>query len=179
QADHVLSRIQDHKVTHLCGAPIVLNMLLNDFHKNGHTLVEPVQFATGGAAPPSPVIRRAQEIGFDITHLYGLTESYGPSALCVWQNDWAGLETDALAQKMARQGVGTLAIDELAVANPDDGGFVPADGQTLGELLMRGNTLMKGYLKNEAATDEAFRNGWFHTGDLAVMHPDGYVEVKD
>lgn len=179
QADHVLSRIQDHKVTHLCGAPIVLNMLLNDFHKNGHTLAESVQFATGGAAPPSPVIRRAQEIGFDITHLYGLTESYGPSALCVWQNDWEALSTDALAQKMARQGVGTLAIDELAVANPDDGGFVPADGQTLGELLMRGNTLMKGYLKNEAATDEAFRDGWFHTGDLAVMHPDGYVEVKD
>ncbi|NYT85438.1 AMP-binding protein [Pollutimonas harenae] len=179
QADHVLSRIQDHKVTHLCGAPIVLNMLLNDFHKNGHTLDEPVQFATGGAAPPSPVIRRAQEIGFDITHLYGLTESYGPSALCVWQNDWAGLATDALAQKMARQGVGTLAIDELAVANPDDGSFVPPDGQTLGELLMRGNTLMKGYLKNQTATDEAFRDGWFHTGDLAVMHPDGYVEVKD
>lgn len=178
QADHVLSRIQDHKVTHLCGAPIVLNMLLNDFHKNGHTLAEPVQFATGGAAPPSPVIRRAQEIGFDITHLYGLTESYGPSALCVWQNDWEALSTEALAQKMARQGVGTLAIDELAVASPE-GGFVPADGQTLGELLMRGNTLMKGYLKNEAATDEAFRDGWFHTGDLAVMHPDGYVEVKD
>src|SRR5690606_9286055 len=129
--------------------------------------------------PPSPVIYRAQEVGFRITHLYGLTESYGPSALCVWQNGWEALSTEALAQKMARQGVGTLAIDELAVANPDDGGFVPADGQTLGELLMRGNTLMKGYLKNEAATDEAFRNGWFHTGDLAVMHPDGYVEVKD
>ena len=179
QADLVLQRIQDHKVTHLCGAPIVLNMLLNDFHKNGHALTEPVQFATGGAAPPSPVIRKAQEVGFNITHLYGLTESYGPSALCVWQDEWSELATDALAQKMARQGVNTLAIDELAVGSQDGAGFVPADGQTLGELLMRGNTLMKGYLKNEAATQEALRDGWFHTGDLAVMHPDGYVEVKD
>ncbi|MGB6104238.1 MAG: AMP-binding protein [Pusillimonas sp.] len=179
QADHVLSRIEANKVTHLCGAPIVLNMLLNDFHKNGQSLSVPVQFALGGAAPPSPVIHRAQEVGFRITHLYGLTESYGPSALCIWQNDWSALDTESLAQKMARQGVGTLAIDELAVASPDDGAFVPADGLALGELLMRGNTLMKGYLKNEAATDEAFRDGWFHTGDLAVMHPDGYVEIKD
>src|SRR5690606_6204709 len=135
-------------VTHLCGAPIVLNMLLNDFHKNGQSLSVPVQFALGGAAPPSPVIRRAQEIGFRITHLYGLTESYGPSALCVEQDGWSELPTDDLARKMARQGVGTLSIDALAVAHPD-GEPVPADGRTLGELLMRGNTLMKGYLKNE------------------------------
>ncbi|MDS1140837.1 long-chain-fatty-acid--CoA ligase [Pusillimonas sp. SM2304] len=179
QADHVLARIENHHVTHLCGAPIVLNMLLNDFHKSGQSLSAPVQFALGGAAPPSPVIYRAQEVGFRITHLYGLTESYGPSALCVWQDDWEGLATEALARKMARQGVGTLAIDELAVAGLEDGLRVPADGQTLGELVMRGNTLMKGYLKNEAATQEAFRDGWFHTGDLAVMHPDGYVEIKD
>src|SRR5690606_19134864 len=105
----------NHQVTHLCGAPIVLNMLLNDFHKSGQSLSAPVQFALGGAAPPSPVIYRAQEVGFRITHLYGLTESYGPSALCVWQNGWEGLDTEALARKMARQGVGTLAIDELAV----------------------------------------------------------------
>src|SRR5690606_34640084 len=120
-----------------------------------------------GAAPPSPVIHRAQEIGFRITHLYGLTESYGPSALCVWQNEWQSLAPDALARKMARQGVSTLAIDDLAVAGAEDGTFAPPDGQTLGELLMRGNTLMKGYLKNEAATQEAFKGGWFHTGDLA------------
>jgi fatty-acyl-CoA synthase len=179
QADHVLERIERCKVTHMCGAPVVLNMLLNDFHQNGQSLSSPVQFALGGAAPPSPVIRRAQEIGFGITHLYGLTETYGPSALCVWQNEWAGLSTDDLARKMARQGVGLFAIDDLAVAGLAGDGMVPDDGQTMGELVMRGNTLMKGYLKNESATREAFRDGWFRTGDLAVMHPDGYAEVKD
>ncbi|HEY9572473.1 MAG TPA: AMP-binding protein, partial [Pusillimonas sp.] len=179
QADHVLERIERCKVTHMCGAPVVLNMLLNDFHNNGQALSSTVQFALGGAAPPSPVIRRAQEVGFSITHLYGLTETYGPSTLCVWQNDWAQLPTDALALKMARQGVGLFAIDEIAVAGLEDRQPVPADGQTLGELVMRGNTLMKGYLKNEAATREAFSGGWFRTGDLAVMHPDGYAEIKD
>src|SRR3546814_1438258 len=121
----------------MCGAPVVLNMLLNDFHKNGQSLSGPVQFALGGAAPPSPVIRRAQEIGFGITHLYGLTESYGPSTLCVWQNEWAELSTDDLAQKMARQGVGLFAIDDVAVATLADGSLAPCDGQTLGELVMR------------------------------------------
>jgi len=179
QSDHVLERIERCKVTHMCGAPIVLNMLLNDFHNSGQALSSPVQFALGGAAPPSPVIRRAQEIGFGITHLYGLTESYGPSTLCVWQNEWASLPTDDLARKMARQGVGLFAIDDLAVARLDDGAMAPCDGQTLGELVMRGNTLMKGYLKNEAATREAFRGGWFRSGDLAVMHSDGYAEIKD
>lgn len=179
QADLVLERINAHNVTHMCGAPVVLNMLLGDFHRQGQTLKSPVQFALGGAAPPSPVIGRAQEIGFQITHLYGLTESYGPSALCVWQGAWQGLPPDELARKMARQGVGLLGIDELRVGSPDGGGYVPFDGQTLGELLIRGNTLMKGYLKNEAATREVFNNDWFHTGDLAVVHPDGYVEIKD
>lgn len=179
QPDLVLDRINVHSVTHMCGAPVVLNMLLSDFHRQGQVLKTPVQFALGGAAPPSPVISRGQEIGFQITHLYGLTESYGPSALCVWQDDWQGLPPDDLARKMARQGVGLLGIDELSVGNLDGGGYVPFDGQTLGELLIRGNTLMKGYLKNEAGTREAFKDGWFHTGDLAVVHPDGYVEVKD
>jgi fatty-acyl-CoA synthase len=178
-SDVVLSLIQNHAVTHMCGAPIVMNMLLNDFHKTGTTLARPVQFAVGGAAPPSAVISKAQKVGFQITHLYGLTESYGPSSLCVWQNEWADLDTDALAQKMARQGVGTLAINELSVIRVEDGTAVPADGQTLGELVMRGNTIMMGYLKNPAATEQAFADGWFHTGDLAVMHPDGYAEVKD
>lgn len=179
QADLVLERISDHKVTHMCGAPVVLNMLLADFHKQGLVLQVPVQFALGGAAPPSPVISRAQEVGFQITHLYGLTESYGPSALCVWQDEWQGLAPDDLAQKMARQGVGLLGIDELSVGRLDGEGYVPFDGATLGELLIRGNTLMKGYLKNEAGTQAAFKDNWFHTGDLAVVHPDGYVEIKD
>lgn len=179
QPEAVLQCIRQHKVTHMCGAPIVLNMLINDFHVHGHTMDAPVQFALGGAAPPSAVIARAQAIGFRITHLYGLTESYGPSALCVWQDEWASLDPDGLARKMARQGVGVLTIDDVAVCANDDGAMAPADGKTLGELLIRGNTLMKGYLKNPACTAEAFRNGWLHTGDLAVMHSDGYVEIKD
>src|SRR5699024_483134 len=108
-----------------------------------------------------------------------LTESFGPSAFCVWQPEWQSLSGDALADKLARQGVGLFAIDELDVISVDTGAPVAHDGQTLGELVMRGNTLMKGYLKNPADTDDAFRDGWFHTGDLAVMHPDGYVEIKD
>jgi fatty-acyl-CoA synthase len=179
QAEAVPPRIESCQVSRLCGAPIVRNRLLNDFHKKGLALTRMVQFGLGGAAPPSPVIRRAQEIGFSITHLYGLTETYGPSAICVWQNAWSDLATDELASKMARQGVGTLAIDDMRVGRVEDGATVPADGVTMGELLIRGNTLMKGYLKNEGSTREAFRDGWFHTGDLAVMHPDGYAEIKD
>lgn len=177
--DAILARIQQCNVTHMCGAPIVLNRVIHDFHASGTTLSTPVQFALGGAAPPNAVISKARQVGFQITHLYGLTESFGPSSLCVWQDSWDGLPLDDLAAKMARQGVGTLAIDDLAVVRTDDGTAVPADGATLGELVMRGNGLMKGYLKNQAATDSAFAQGWFHTGDLAVMHPDGYVEIKD
>ncbi|NGR09677.1 long-chain-fatty-acid--CoA ligase [bacterium SGD-2] len=175
----VLARIRDHGVTHMCGAPIVLNMLMNDFHQQSARMDQPVQFAVGGAAPPSAIIQRGRELGFDIVHLYGLTETYGPSTLCVIQDEWRDLPVDDLARKMARQGVGLFAIDDVAVAGPNPGDFAPADGQTMGELLMRGNTLMAGYLDNPGATTEAFKNGWFHTGDLAVMHPDGYVEVKD
>lgn len=177
--DDVWAKIQAHGVTHMCGAPIVLNSMINDFHDKGHILDSTVRFAVGGAAPHSVILGRAQKIGFDITHLYGLTESYGPSALCVWQDSWNDLSSDALASKMARQGVGTFAIDSLLVAASTGGRPVPADGQTMGELLMRGNTLMKGYLNDPAATESAFHSGWFHTGDLAVVHPDGYVEIKD
>ena len=172
-------KITSHGVTHMCGAPIVLNMLINDFHDQGHVLDHTVRFAVGGAAPHSATLDRASQINFDITHLYGLTESFGPSAFCVWQPEWQSLSGDALADKLARQGVGLFAIDELDVISVDTGAPVAHDGQTLGELVMRGNTLMKGYLKNPADTDDAFRDGWFHTGDLAVMHPDGYVEIKD
>jgi fatty-acyl-CoA synthase len=177
QSGAVHERIREHRVTHMCGAPVVMNLLLNDFAKQGITLDAPVHFAVGGAAPPSAVIRRAREIGFRITHLYGLTESYGPSMLCVRQPEWDDLSDGDLALKMARQGVGNYAIDEVRVANA--GGAVPRDGQTMGEILLRGNTLMKGYLKNPGKTAEAFEGGWFHTGDLAVVHPDGYVEIKD
>ncbi len=179
QSDLVLERIRAHGVTHMCGAPIVLNMLMNDFHQQGARMEHSVQFAVGGAAPPSAIIQRGQELGFNIVHLYGLTESYGPSMLCVMQEEWRALPIDELARKMARQGVGLHAIDDIAIAGPSPGEWAPADGNTMGELLLRGNTLMSGYLNNPDATAEAFRDGWFHTGDLAVMHADGYVEIKD
>lgn len=177
--DDIWAKIQSHGVTHMCGAPVVLNNMINDFHDKGHVLNSPVRFAVGGAAPHSVILSRAQKVGFQITHLYGLTESYGPSALCVWQDAWDGLSPEELAHKVARQGVPTFAIDELRVADSGTGESVAADGQTIGQLVMRGNTLMKGYLKDPDATGEAFKDGWFHTGDLAVVHPDGYVEIKD
>lgn len=179
QSDLVLERIQAHGVTHMCGAPIVLNMLMNDFPPHGERIEKTVQFAVGGAAPPSAIIQRGQELGFDIVHLYGLTESYGPSLLCVMQETWRELPVEELARKVARQGVGLHAIDDIAIAGAAPGEWAPADGSTMGELLMRGNTLMSGYLDNPDASAEAFKDGWFHTGDLAVMHPDGYVEIKD
>ena len=179
QPSAVLKRIRDHGVTHMCGAPIVLNMLMNDFHQQSVRIANPIQFAVGGAAPPSAIIQRGRELGFEIVHLYGLTESYGPSMLCVMQDSWRDLPVDDLARKVARQGVGLYAIDDIAIAGAAPGEFAPADGETMGELLLRGNTIMKGYLDNPDATREAFRDGWYRTGDLAVMHPDGYVEIKD
>ena len=172
--------IAEEKVTHLCGAPVVLTMLIHapDAMKRtfGHG---PVQIATGGAAPPSAVIAGMERMGFRLTHLYGMTECYGPSTGCAWQEDWADLPLEERAVKMARQGVPNVTMSEQTVLDPDTGREVPADGETLGELALRGNTVMKGYLKNPAATDEALRDGWLHTGDLAVLHPDRYVEIKD
>lgn len=175
----IYERIENLGVTHMCGAPIVMNMLLNELSQQGKTLSRSVQFALGGAAPPSAVIRKAQAIGFDITHLYGLTETYGPATLCVPQAEWSGLPVEELAGKMARQGVATLTIDEVRVCDLATGEPLPADGRSLGEIQLRGNTLMKGYLKNPDATAKAFAGGWFRTGDLAVMHPDHYLEIKD
>jgi fatty-acyl-CoA synthase len=138
-----------------------------------------VEVATGGAAPPSPIIAAMERMGFRVTHLYGLTESYGPATLCAWQEPWAELGLDEKARMMARQGVRYLTLDGARVVTRGTMADVPADGATIGELVLRGNTVMKGYLKNSEATDEAFAGGWFHTGDLAVMHADGYVEIKD
>jgi fatty-acyl-CoA synthase len=138
-----------------------------------------VEVATGGAAPPSRVIESMGELGFRVLHLYGLTESYGPATLCAWQQDWDSLDMENKATQMARQGVVYHTMETLTVADPETLEPVPADGATIGELMLRGNTVMKGYLKNPGATDDAFKGGWFHTGDLAVRHPDGYVEVKD
>ncbi len=175
----IFAAIAEHRVTHLCGAPIVLNMLVHAPATVKRRFDHVVEAATGGAAPPSAVIEAMERIGFRVTHLYGLTESYGPSTVCAWQQEWEALPVAERAGRMARQGVASLTLGGQRVVDPATLADLPADGATLGELVLRSNTLMKGYLKNPAATTGAFAQGWFHTGDLAVMHPDGYVEIKD
>jgi fatty-acyl-CoA synthase len=175
----IFTAIAEHNVTHLCDAPIVLSTLVHAPDSVKRRFDHVVEIATGGAAPPSAVIEAMERMGFRVTHLYGLTESYGPSTSCAWQEEWAELPLAERSAKMARQGVPYLTLDRQRVADPITMQDVPADGATIGELLLRSNTLMKGYLKNPTATDEAFAGGWFHTGDLAVMHPDFYVEIKD
>ena len=171
--------IKRHGVTHMCGAPIVLNMLGHAPDTVKVTFDRVVEVATGGAAPPTAIISRMEQSGFRVTHLYGLTETYGPSTICAWQSDWDALELQARSDRMARQGVAYPVLEEVMVADPETMAPVPWDGATIGELMLRGNTVMKGYLKNPTATAEAFRGGWYHTGDLGVRHPDGYVEIKD
>ncbi len=175
----IYAAIGDHAVTHMCGAPVVLSMLIHAPEDVRRRPAQTVQIATGGAAPPSTVIAQMEALGFAVTHLYGLTETYGPSTVCLWQPGLEDLPIDQKAAFMARQGVNTPMIEEAAVLDPATMQPVPADGETIGELMLRGNTVMKGYLKNPSASDEAFAGGWFHSGDLAVMHPDGYAEVKD
>jgi fatty-acyl-CoA synthase len=175
----IFAAVAEHGVTHLCGAPVVLNLLVHAPEVVKRRFEHVVDVATGGAAPPSAVIEAMERMGFRVTHLYGLTESYGPSTVCAWQETWAGLSIKERAARMARQGVAYPTLDRQRVVDPQTMTDVPADGSTMGELVLRGNTLMKGYLKNPAATEAAFAQGWFHTGDLGVRHPDGYVAIKD
>jgi fatty-acyl-CoA synthase len=172
--------IAEHGVTHLCAAPVVLTMLIHapDAHKIAFAH-GPVEVATGGAAPPSAVIAGMERMGFRLTHLYGMTECYGPATGCAPQPVWEGLPLDDRAVLMARQGVRNLTLSGQDVLDRETGASVQADGVTIGELVLRGNTVMKGYHRNPKATDEALADGWLHTGDLAVVHPDGYVEIKD
>lgn len=171
--------IAEHRVTHMCGAPIVLNLLAHAPNQLKSMFRHRVRIATGGAAPPSAVIQRMAEAGFDVLHLYGLTECYGPATLCCWQSSWNQLDPRAQAERMARQGVKQLTLEQACVLDAVTQAPVPWDGRTMGEIMLRGNTVMKGYLKNPTATDKALAGGWFHTGDLGVQHPDGYIEVKD
>ena len=171
--------IEEHTVTHMCGAPIVLNMLVHAPKDVKRRFRHTIEVATGGAAPPSTVIARMEEMGFNVTHLYGLTETYGPSTVCTFQPEWADLPLDEKAAKMSRQGVRYPTQFHQAVRDPETMELVPEDGETIGEIMFQSNTVMRGYLKNPDATDAAFRGGWFHTGDLAVQHADGYIEVKD
>ena len=175
----IYQSIIDHQVTHMCGAPIVMGMLVNASAQEQKTLPHSVKILTAGAAPPSAILEQIETLGFDVTHAYGLTECYGPGVVSEWHPEWDELPTAEKAAKKARQGVPYLVMQDLTVMDPETMQKTPADAQTMGEVFMRGNNLMKGYLKNETATEKAFLGGWFHTGDLGVMHPDGYIELKD
>ena len=169
----------EHGVTHMCGAPVVMATLLDTPAEHKRDLSHQVQFIVAGAPPPEAVLAAMREAGFAVLHVYGLTECYGPSVVNEWHAEWNALPASDQAKLMARQGVRYLALEALDVMDPESMRPVPADGATLGEVMMRGNVVMKGYLKDAKATQSAFAGGWFHTGDLAVKHPDGYVQLKD
>jgi fatty-acyl-CoA synthase len=171
--------IVEHGVTHLCGAPIVMSILLNARLEEKRPLPHVVRFFTAAAPPPAAVLAAMREAGFEVTHLYGLTETYGPSVVNDWKQEWDALDGPEQAALKARQGVRYHALEALDVMDPETMRSVPADGATMGEVMFRGNVVMKGYLKNKAATDKAFAGGWFHSGDLGVKHPDGYLQLKD
>jgi 3-(methylthio)propionyl---CoA ligase len=175
----IYAAIAREGVTHLCGAPVVMNMLLNSGPELKRSLDRRIEMMTAGAPPPAAVIEGMEDVGFHITHVYGLTEVYGPAVVCAWHGEWDDLPPAERARLKARQGVTYPVLDDLTVADPVSLVPVAADGEAMGEVLMRGNIVMKGYLKNPRATEAAFGGGWFHTGDLGVMHPDGYIELKD
>ena len=176
----VYHAIAEQGVTHFCGAPVVLNTLLSASDELKGMIQHEVKVMTAGAAPPAAIIEGMQAQGIEVTHVYGLTETYGPVTLCAWREDlWSELNDQEKAELKARQGVGGPMLEGLMVADPETMMPVPKDGNTIGEIMMRGNNVMKGYLKNPSATKEAFAGGWFHSGDLAVWHEDGYVQIKD
>ena len=185
-AQAMYGAIARHRVTHFNGAPTVLGLLIaaGDDERAPYTAVQSeapwtVRVYTAAAPPPPSVLARVEALGFRLTHVYGLTETYGHVVECAWQEEWAELDADALAARKSRQGVRYAVLEGLQVADPDTCEPVPADGETMGEVMMRGNVVMKGYLKNPDATDAAFAGGWFHSGDLAVMQPDGYLAIRD
>jgi fatty-acyl-CoA synthase len=178
-AAEILRLIREEGVTHMCGAPIVLNTVTTEAERRRETLGRTVELMTAGAAPPAAVLERSGRVGFRVTHAYGLTEVYGPNTVCAWHPEWDELAPGEQAVLKARQGVAYAVQEELSVRDPETFAPVPADGETIGEVMMRGNITMKGYLKNPSATEAAFGGGVFHTGDLAVMHPNGYIEIRD
>jgi len=171
--------LAEHGVTHLCGAPVVMSTLLNATDEERRQLPHSVEFVTAAAPPPEAILGAMAEAGFNVTHVYGLTETYGPAVVNEWKAEWDLMTLPEQASKKARQGVSYAALESLSVRDPATMQPVPADGETLGEVMMRGNIVMKGYLKNPEATNKAFADGWFHTGDLGVMYPDGYIQLKD
>ena len=179
RADTIWRALDQHQVTHLCGAPVVMSTILNAEPEVKRPLQRQVDFFTAAAPPPERVLADMREAGFNVTHLYGLTEVYGPAVVNDWNSEWETLPAQQQASLKARQGVRYHALEELDVLDPETLEPVPRDGETLGEVMFRGNVVMKGYLKNRAATDEAFKGGWFHSGDLGVVYPDGYIQLKD
>ncbi|KAI94970.1 acyl-CoA synthetase [Rhodomicrobium udaipurense JA643] len=177
--DAIWASLYENEITHLCGAPIVMSTILNAPADAKRKLKQKVQFLTAAAPPPEAVLAEMREAGFNVTHVYGLTETYGPSVVNEWKGEWDALDGGAQAQKKARQGVRYVPLEDLSVIDPLTMQHVPADGETLGEVMFRGNVVMKGYLKNKDATEDALAGGWFHSGDLGVMHPDGYIQLKD
>jgi fatty-acyl-CoA synthase len=169
----------EHGVTHMCGAPIVMSALLDTPAAQKCPLPHQVQFVVAGAPPPEAVLAAMRAAGFAVLHVYGLTECYGPAVVNEWNGAWDALPPPDQAKLMARQGVRYQALEGLDVRDPDTMQPVPPDGATMGEVMMRGNVVMKGYLKDAKATEAAFAGGWFHTGDLAVKYPDGYIQLKD
>jgi fatty-acyl-CoA synthase len=179
RAKPMFDLMAEHGVTHMCGAPIVMSTLLQAPTHEKRSLARSVEFFTAAAPPPEAVLAAMGDAGFNVTHLYGLTETYGPSVVNDWQPKWDALSAADQAQKKARQGVRYLVLEGLDIVDPQTMQSVPADGETMGEVMMRGNVVMKGYLNNKAETDKAFEGGWFHSGDLGVKHPDGYIQLKD
>ena len=177
--EQIFKLIKEHKVTHYCGAPIVHNMLINSPKQWRAGINHEVKAFVAGAAPPAAIIEGMEELGFEITHVYGLTEVYGPATVCAKRDEWKDAPIAERAKLNARQGVTYHLQNDTTVMDPETMKPVPWDGETIGEIMYRGNLTMKGYLKNPKATKEAFKKGWFHTGDLAVTYPDGYIKIKD
>ena len=178
-AKNMFDAIADHKVTHFGGAPIVLNFLAQATAEEKREYSQQVYVVTAGAPPPAATLEAVQKMGFDVTHVYGLTETYGHISLCAWQDEWNELSVEEQSKLRSRQGVKFPMMDGLAIMNPETMEHVKNDGEEIGEIMIRGNCVMKGYLKNKEETDKAMAEGWFHSGDLAVMHPNGYIQIKD
>jgi fatty-acyl-CoA synthase len=168
-----------YKVTHLCGAPIVMNMLINATEAQKKPLPHIVEFISAAAPPPAAVLAKMEQAGFNVTHTYGLTETYGPATVNAWKGHWDDLPLDERAKIKSRQGVRYAMLEGLSVRDPDTMEEVPRDGETMGEVMFQGNMVMKGYLKNPKASEAAFKGGWFHSGDLGVWHADNYIQLKD